>query len=136
MKKIILYSTVCVLLMGCGGDDSSSAAKKNVMSFKAIESKPTTHMPLNTVQDIHAVVHYLEQNQKKYDRTFKYFYDHMKVINQQLPKLNSVLQSQLQQLMNNKNEMVLQVHKILDNQFDSLNDDLNAFGKELAKKGY
>lgn len=78
----------------------------------------------------------LEKQQKSYQAKFDYAYKHLKTINQQLPKLNKKLQSQIISVSKNSAAQLKQVNNNLGDHIKSFHKEINEFGEQVAKSGH
>ena len=114
MKRIAVVAAVIALLSGCGGDNSADAKSKLYAKVK------------NAANEVKA-------NQATDKKKFKQLYSHINHVNNQLPKLNSTLQKQLQLLQTNNASSLAQVKSSLDKNIASVHQDINNFGATIAK---
>ena len=113
MKKVIGCALLTLFIVGCDGGSSKTDGAALSSGISKLEHKQ-------------------KNNQAKFDHAYK----HLKTINQQFPKLNNKLQSQITSLSKNTTAQLKKVHSNLDSHFKSFHNEINEFGKQLAKAGY
>lgn len=113
MIRLIGVALSALLLAGCG--DSSVGSTVGEIKENLSEMK-----------------HHLKNNKKKFDHVYK----HLEVVNKQLPKLNKQIQDQVVAQADENQKSIRKLGKTAKGQFQHLQDEINAFGKKMAKKGY
>lgn len=125
MIRLAALIVSALLLVGCNDNDS----KPN----STTTSSSTTKVSFADLkQDVSKMRHHLENNQKKLDDVYK----NTTTLSKQFPKLNQQMQDQIiNQSKANKNS-IKQLSSNAKDQFKHLQDEINAFGKDMASKGY
>lgn len=120
MIRTITIFLSALMLVGCGGDDTN----------KSVSSPPPSLPALKT--EISKLSSQFDNNKKQLDDVYK----HIKNANKQLPKLHSVVQSQIMAQSKANKDSLKQVQQNSQKQFQQMQKDLNDFGEKLAKAGY
>lgn len=122
MKKYLYTLSLTLLLAACGDEHNGSQ-----------RSKPQGPM---TIAQMSKQAQDLATVQNSYDARFKSFYADLTDVNNLLPKLNNDMQAELQKASKSNNAAATKLHNALSKQFNSVNQEINNLGKQMAAKGY
>lgn len=121
MIRLVAVAFSALLLTGCGGDDPQNTSSSSSNTSFA-----------NVKKDISQMRHHLKNNQKKFDD----MHNNTTKLSQQLPKLNQQMQNQIMAQSEANKKSIKQLSNNSKTQFKHLQDEINAFGKDMASKGY